>query len=191
MKTAARIELCLALLDSHRKKYRVRAPKRLVEFFESGAAFNVEEKCLPKGTKLPGFEPGSFRLVVAPPSWEALASFGGLDEAVVGPEGDWEWAKDYLPIFQVEQSRYIVVDLLSAKAAVGWFEEEAWDQETKGYTKGVWPIAKSLDEFLKTLVTLDRADYETELSEETWDDVASVLEDDDEDDDENEDEDDE
>ncbi len=189
MKTAARIQLCLALLDQHRKKYGVRAPKRLVELFESGAAFELEEKCLPEGSKMPGFEPGSFRLVVAPPSWEALASFGGLDEAVVGPEGDWEWAKDYLPILQAEQSRYIVIELASAKCAVGWFEEEAWDQETKGYKKGVWPIAKSLDEFIKMLVTLEKADFETESDEETWDDVATLLEDEDDDDDDDDDED--
>jgi len=32
-------------------------------------------------------------------------------------------------------------------------------------------------------VKLDKADYETELNEETWDDVATLLEDEDEDDD--------
>lgn len=189
MKTPRRIELALSLLDAHKKKYGVRAPKRLVQFFESGSAFEYEEKCLPKGSKVPGFEPGSFRLMVAPPSWEAMATFGGLDEAVVGPEGDWEYAKDFLPIFQAEQSRYLVVDLHDPKCPVGWFEEEAWDQETKGYKKGVWPMSKSLDEFLKTLVVLDKADFETESDEETWDDVATLLEDEDEDDDDDDDED--
>ena len=187
MKTAGRITLSLALLDQHRKKYGVRAPKRLVEFFESGAAFGYDEKCLPKGSKMPGFEPGSFRLVVAPPSWEAMAEFGGLDEAVVGPEGDWEWAKNYVPIFQAEESRFIVVRLGDPKCPVGWFEEEAWDQDTKGYKEGVWPLAKSLDEFLKTLVTLDKVDFDTEVDEEVWDDVATLLEDEDDDDDEDED----
>jgi hypothetical protein len=191
MKTAGRIKLALALLDQHKKKYGVRAPKRLVAFFENGEAFNYEEKCLPKGTKAPGFEPGSFRLVVAPPSWDAASTVGGLDDAVVGPEGDWEWAKDYLPIFQAEQSRYLVVRLGDPKCAVGWFEEEAWDQDTKGYKQGIWPMAKSLDEFLKTLVTLDKVDYETDIDEELWDEVASALEDEDEDDDDDDDDDDE
>lgn len=53
----------------------------------------------------------------------------------------------------------------------------------------MWPLAKSLDEFVKALVALKKADFETEVDEETWDDVATLLEDEDEDDEDDEDED--
>ena len=67
---------------------------------------------------------------------------------------------------------------LDPACPVGWFEEETWRKDGKGYHDGVFTLTSSLDELARTLVTLDKADYETETAtaEMIWMILASGLE---------------
>jgi hypothetical protein len=195
MDLAEKTTLATGFVKLHGEQNDVEIPKRLLEFFKSGECWKYEGKVLPKA-ELPGFDPGSFRLTVVPPSWEVSASYGGLDDAIVGEDGEWESAPDYVPIFGTEQSKFFVVDVTDPKCPVGYFEEETWQEEGDGYVNGVFMISKSLDGFLKTLVDMKEADYEVEPDEEIWDEIAEELDtdedgddDDDDDDDDDEDED--
>jgi hypothetical protein len=181
-------EVAAALLERHAEIYGVTVPKKLVQFYASGAPFNFEGKCAK--LDVPGFEAGTFRLVACPPSWEAAAATS-LDDAVVGEDGEWESAGAFVPIFSVEQSSFIVAKIDDANLAVGFFNEEEFREDGDGYVTGVFMIAKSLDAFRATLVDVDeeQADFETELDEEIWEEIGDELEVGDDEDDEDEDED--
>ncbi len=94
--------------------------------------------------------------------WDNMAL--GLDDAVVGPIGDWEEAYKYLPIFTggVQGEFSIVVRLDDEKCTVGLFEEGNSTQNDEDYTDSVYNLSPSLDEFLKTLVPIESVDAETE-----------------------------
>jgi hypothetical protein len=178
-----------ALLERHASIYDVEIPKKLAIFYASCAAFNFEGKCA--NLDVPGYEAGTFRLVACPPSWEA-ASAVNLDDAVVGEDGEWEAAGSYVPIFNVDQSAYIVAKIDDPALPVGFFNEENFRENGDGYKKGVFMIAKSIDDFRASLVNVDEdeADFECEIDEEIWDEIGDELEEGEgDDDDEEEDED--
>jgi len=167
MDNDAKQNAALAACDTHEADYGVAAHSRLREFFSSAEAWGFDGRCLPPGTELPGMEPGSFRLRVTLPSWLAH-TMDHLDDAVVGPDGDWEAAKQFLPVFHCDQGKYIVIR--NDDGSVGWFEEESWSSDGNGYRDGVFQLADSLEAFLNGLVDLDAADWETEDDEEIWED---------------------
>lgn len=125
-KQAAALVAC----DNHGKDYGVTANARVRAFFESGEAWNYNRKCLPPGTELPMMEPGSFRLCLTLPSWLAH-TLDYLDDAVVGPNGDWQAAGQYIPVFHCDQGKFIV--MRNDDGSVGWFEEETWSNDGDGY----------------------------------------------------------
>jgi len=176
-----------ALLERHAAIYDVEIPKKLSIFYASCAAFNYEGKCAK--LDLPGYEAGTFRLVACPPSWEA-ASAVNLDDAIVGEDGEWEAAGSYVPIFSVDQAGYIVAKIDDANLAIGFFNEENFREDGDGYKKGVFLIAKSLEDFRASLVSVDEdeADFETEVDEEIWDEIGDELEEGEDDDDDEEEE---
>jgi hypothetical protein len=158
-------QIALRSLKEHETDYGVKVHERVRAFFESGEAWKYDRRCLPPGTELPMMEPGSFRLCVTNPSWMAH-TWSGLDDAVVGSSGDWESAKEFIPVFVVDQSKFIVVR--HRDGAVGWFEEEIWQMNRDGYEDGVFLLGDSLDELLARLVELEQADWETERDAEAW-----------------------
>lgn len=156
-----------AACDNHETDYAVAANSRLRAFYETGEAWSFDRKCLPPGTELPLMEPGSFRLCVTIPSWLAH-TMDYLDDAVVGPSGDWTAAKEYMPVFHCDQGKFIV--MRNDNGAIGWFEEGAWNNNSEGFRDGVFHLADSLDAFTAGLVDLDEADWETEDDDEVWED---------------------
>lgn len=151
-------------LDQHPHHFGTTIPDRLRAFF-ADEAWTYDGKCLPPGTKLPMMEEGSFRLLVTLPSWVVLGQLY-CDDAIVGPDGEWESAKNHVPIFVCEQSKFIVYRL--DDGTVGWFEEASFDESDDGYREGVFLLADSLDAFLATLVELDEATWETEPYDDVW-----------------------
>lgn len=172
METDDKKRVAAELLEIHAETFDVEIPKRLSVFFASGAAFNCEGKCAK--LDVPGFEPGTFRLVCVPPSWEAAAA-ADLDDAIVGEDGEWEAAGDFVPIFAVDQSSYLVAKIDDPNCPVGFFDEETFRENGDGYVDGVYMIADSLDAFRASLVDEDSADYETEPDEELWEEIADEL----------------
>jgi hypothetical protein len=167
-----KIKIALEMCERHASEYGPQVQQRLRRFFESGEHVRHDGRCLPEGTEVPGFEPGSFRLIATVPSWDVHSSLGSLDDAVVGPGGDWKHAGDYLPIFAAEQSGLVVARLEDPDGPIGWFEEGAWSRRGSGYRDGVYLLAPSLDDFLKTLVDLEEPDFEAEADDELWEDAA-------------------
>lgn len=181
MKVEKKQHIAAALLAEHAETYEVDIPKKLSVFFASGAAFNCEGKCAK--LSVPGFEPGTFRLEAVPPSWEVAAGVN-LDDAVVGEEGEWENTARFVPLFVVDQSSYIVAQIDEPSCPVGFFNEENFRDEGKGYVGGVFILEKSLDAFRASLVEVDadEADFEREIDDETWEEVGDELDEEDEDD---------
>jgi hypothetical protein len=162
--------------------------ERHTAIYASASAFSMEGKCAK--LDVPGYEEGTFRLVACPPSWEA-ATATNLDDAVVGEDGEWEDAGSFVPIFNVDQSGYIVVKIDDPNLAVGFFNEENFREDGDGYKTGVFMLTKSLEEFRAALVSVDEdeADFECEVDEEIWDEIGDELEEGEDDDDEEEEED--
>jgi hypothetical protein len=153
-------------------------PARIRDFWKKGEAKKYDGKCIPSGyVKLPGFEKGSFRLLTTVPSWDVQARVC-LDDAVVGVDGEWAGAKQTIPLFLAEQSRFVVARLDDPRCPVGFFDEENHTEEDDGYRDGVFPIAKSLDALLQALVSLKQADFEAEQDriESAWETVEELLE---------------
>ncbi|WP_125226077.1 SMI1/KNR4 family protein [Leptospira barantonii] len=180
MNTQDRIALALELLDRHEKLYKQKVPQRLRDFWKNGE-FAKYENCFTKYLKIPQGS-GSFQILTAVPSWEIQGQLGGLDSSIVDPNGDWEHAKKFIPLFHAEQDFFFVVRLDKADCPVGWYEEETWEEDGDGfagYKMGVYKIAKSLDEFLSLI--RDSADGEAiEIDfpkeiERSWDETRGVL----------------
>lgn len=156
--------IALQALDQHPHHFGIAIPERLRAFF-TDEAWTYDGKCMPPGTQLPMMEEGSFRLRVTLPSWVVLGELY-CDDAIVGPNGEWESAKNHVPIFMCDQSKLVVYRL--DDGTVGWFEEECFDENDDGYREGVFHLADSLDAFLATLVELEKATWETEPYEDAW-----------------------
>jgi len=171
--------VALALLERHAETFDVEIPKALVDFFESGAAFTCE--ALAPKLSVPGWEPGSFQLAVAPPSWEAAAATD-LDDAIVGDEGEWEHAGEFVPIFHVDESSYLVVKIDEPSCPVGFFNEETFREERNGFVHGVFMLGMGLGPFRTTLGRIADPDYPTEVDDEIWEELAEELDEEDEDD---------
>jgi hypothetical protein len=168
-----KIKLARRAFDQHEESYGQPIPPRLLRFWRSGAALRQHRKCLAEDTKIPRFDPGSFRLVAVPPSWEVQSAAGGLDDAIVGPDGEWVHAGKFLPLFGCEQAALIVARLDSESCPIGWFEESSFHEEGPGYEDGVYLLSPSLGQFLETLVDLDDPTYECEGADRLWEDLAA------------------
>ncbi len=170
MTNQEKITLALKALDDHLTTYAEAdhaptIPQRLRDFWATGEAFKYDNLCLPKGTVLPGWdEESTFRLHLMAPRWDNLLV--ELDDAVVGPEGDWEQAYKYIPIFVggVQGDFCIVVRLDKPNCPVGLFEEANWDDNDEETPDGIYPLANSLDAFLASLTELD-ADVDMDMDE--------------------------
>lgn len=177
MKEKKKVALALAACAAHEETYGTTVPPRLRELWKSGEAFRAHGRCLPPKTSLPGFEAGSFRIAAVPPSWDYLGSMGGLDDAISGEGGEWTHAGSFLPLFCVEQSRFLVADLTDPSLPVGYYEDATFRSTSDGWDRGVYRIAPSLEALLATLVELDAADFETELDDGPWEDAAEEADD--------------
>ncbi len=165
MNTNAKIEVMKAACDAHGQAYEITIPKRLLDFVSSGAAFEID------GRSWKDERGDTFRVRATIPSWEVLSSFGPLDDAVVGPDGDWKDAARYLPLFLLGGSpRFFVVDLKSPTCAVAIFEEEAFGAKQSRYEPQ--PIATSLDDLGKVLVDEASPSFEAELADFLWAEAA-------------------
>src|SRR4051812_20434721 len=101
MDDKAKIAFALEVLDEYEDEWGHKVPARILKFWKSGEALRYDRKCIPGGLKIPGWgsEKSSFRLVPSIPSWDVLANCDGLDDAVVGVEGEWEHAGEFIPLF--------------------------------------------------------------------------------------------
>ena len=165
-----KILIALAALGEHEAIYEIPVPERIRRFFRTGDAFTHNKKCFfpDPDVEIPGFaEPGSFRLIVTIPSWATQAALGPCDTTVVGPLGGWIHVHKVVPLFSLNKAAFIVAQLDDPKCPIGFFDESAWSRTASD--SGVYPIARSLDEFLVELVSLDEADYEAaDPSDRIW-----------------------
>ena len=187
MKIETKQRIAVALLERHADVFDVKIPAALVEFFKTGEVFTCE--ALAPKLSVPGWEPGTYQLAAMPPSWDA-ATLMDLDDAVVGDEGEWEHAGEFVPVFHVADSSYIVVKIDDPKCPVGFFEEETFREEGDGYEHGVFMLGLALGPFRSTLSRVAEPDYETHVDDEVWEEIAEELEDEDDDEDDEDDDDD-
>ena len=165
-----KIELALKALENHSKKYARAHEKpvireRLNRFWSTGEALKFDGFCLSKGTELSGWdEDCTFGLHLVSPRWDSMLLT--LDDAVVGPIGDWKSAHNYLPIFVGgEQSEFcIVVKLDDELCPVGIFEEPSCLDDD--LVDGICMLSPSLDEFLDSLTQFE-ANVKIQQDEET------------------------
>src|SRR5262245_17196730 len=93
----------LAALDHHARRYNVKIPDRIRDFYTG--AFDryhlqyVKAKVLSWGNQ-------TFQLALTPPSWIEKG-----DDAINGPKGEWEDAGQHLPLFVSDSDLYLVVNL--------------------------------------------------------------------------------
>ena len=157
----------LKAIANHERRYKVKAPERLKQFYESD--FTQYLLKIAEPTPLPSGYPkdAAFRLSLCPPTW-----INKDDDAINGPRGEWEAAKHFLPIFVSDQQLFVVVNLRSEKCAVGWYAEEGFQNDDGGYEDGVLITSKSLDEFLKGLkpstTKKQLFKHESEIDEMDW-----------------------
>ena len=168
---AATLSRCACNQARHQKEYGRAVAGKLVELWSKANPWKHEGSKLQ--AKVPGFQSKSWRLSVVPPSWSALEDFG-LDDAVVGPEGDWTHAGDFVPLFAAGEDEGLIVAAVAAPHAVGWFNEASWDSKSKGYQNGVFLLADSLESFLAGLKAAPKSAQE---SHSLWDDVLDGSED--------------
>src|SRR5687768_2913185 len=137
MNTAAKRKAALAALDNHARRYKVTIPERLKAFYNG----DFERYHLHHATaEVSGWAPdATFQLALTPPTW-----LNKDDDAINGPDGEWEDAKYHVPLFVTDQSLYVVVNLKKPDCPTGWYAEEGWSD---GPAKG----AQSLDAFLASL----------------------------------------
>jgi hypothetical protein len=138
-KETKRIAIALKALDRHAKAYGVPIPAAVRAFVKQGKLFELE------GRSVVGNEE-SFQVRAVRPTW---LDQEGLDDAVVGPKGDWSAAGRYLPLFELGDCRFIVVDMKDKALSVGLFHEE----EVGGRGNAWKPdrLAKSLADLAKKL----------------------------------------
>jgi hypothetical protein len=162
----------IGALDAHEESYGREVTGALRKLWETGEPWKYAAATL--NAKIPGWGESSWQLLVAPPSWAAIEPLG-LDDAVVGPRGDWTHAGDFLPIFRIKDETAFIVAALEPPHAVGWFHEEAWQSTAGGYRDGVFVLADSLHGFLKTLGEAERTADDAEAGDDdddTWDSVG-------------------
>lgn len=136
MNTAEKRKAALAALDNHARRYKVEIPDRVKSFY----AGDFERYHLTYATAEPsGWSSTTFQVALTPPSWHNKD-----DDAINGPDGEWEEAKHHLPLFVTDQALYAVVNLQEPGCPVGWYHEERW---ADGPSEG----AATLDAFLTAL----------------------------------------
>lgn len=149
-------------LNNHARRYHVEIPKALKQFYQTD--FKEHHlKCF-RGEQA-SFGSGTFQVAIVPPSWLSKG-----DDAISGPQGEWTQAKYFLPLFEVDQGVYLVVDLRTEDCQIGWFEEGGFSTDEEGYKEGVEQLNLGLSSFLQSLQPLDEdAEEEVYLAEEDED----------------------
>ncbi len=137
MNTAQKRTAALAALDNHARRYKVSIPDRVKNFFAGD--FDRYHLTYVKA-KVASWGSSAFQLALTPPTW-----LNKGDDAVNGPRGDWDGAKNYVPLFVTDQGLYVVVDLAHPECRTGWYHEE--EHCSDGPERG----ASSLDAFLASL----------------------------------------
>ena len=103
--------------------------------------------------------------------------------AMVVPDGEWEAARLYLPIFGVaDTTGCVVVRLDDPQGPVGWYEDGAHDKNGGPYKDGVYALAPSLSAFLETLVDADEDEEDENEDEDEGDEDEGGDEEDEEED---------
>lgn len=158
MDIKARKAWAVSALGKHEQAYKAKVGDRLRRFWADGEAW--KHQGAPLVVKVPTIEPDRWVLRVAPPSWSACEELG-LDDAVVGPIGDWKHAKGFLPIFEATgPGNVLVVASVADPCWVGVFLEGMWSASKRTDDRmrdGVVQIAASLDDFLAGLEAPKRA----------------------------------
>ncbi|PJZ30173.1 hypothetical protein CH378_09070 [Leptospira kmetyi] len=172
-------------MDRHEKVFGQKVPQRLLEFWKDGE-FEKFENGYTRFIKTPLGPDGSFQLSSAVPSWEAMSDHC-LDDAVVGPRGEWTNAKKFIPLFHADQSFFFVVKIDTPECSVGWFEEGALvgnKEDKNGYHSGVYLLTRTLDNFLATIGDSPDGDEVIECDSLDWEESLYLLEEEDDDEDE-------
>ncbi|CAN5905571.1 hypothetical protein BH11MYX2_BH11MYX2_17530 [soil metagenome] len=132
MDLSAKRTAALAALDNHARRYGVTIPDRLRQFY--AGAFDRYQLMYCTGE-----DERVHQVALTPPTW-----LDKDDDAINGPEGEWEDAKHYLPVMVSDQAMFLVADLRDPGCPVGWYEEPSFGD-------GVQTVATSLDQFLAGL----------------------------------------
>ncbi len=136
MNMADKRKAALSALENHARRYQVTIPDRLRAFY----AGDFEQYHLRFATAEPtGWGNTTFQVALTPPTW-----LNKDDDAMNGPDGEWEDAKHYVPLFVTDQALYAVANLQQPDCPVGWYNEENWSE---GPSEG----APTLDAFLAAL----------------------------------------
>ncbi len=154
MNTQEKTKIALQAIETHLQIYESfhpTIPQRFLDLWNTGEAFKYDSLLLPDAVEVPTWDPEvTFRLHTVAPSWYNQCLL--LDDAVVGPIGDWKHASNYLP-FMIGDGFCIVAKLDDAKCPVGLFIEGFWNmKDSKTYHQGVFKLNDSLDDFLASLV---------------------------------------
>jgi hypothetical protein len=158
--------IAIAQLDQHTQRYSTPIHERVRKLWASGEIFNYDLMCLPPDTKFV-MDTQSMRLSVVPPSWEAHYTIGDYSPDHLEPGGQWEHARSFLPLFEVVGSM-VVARIDHPECPIALYEDEMWKSTIDGFQDGVWPLAPSLDVFLKSLVSLDTPDVDIIPNEDLW-----------------------
>ena len=152
----------LAAIAHHERQYGVAAPDRLRAFYRDDPR-QYHRRWARQALPLYGNE--HFQLALTPPTW-----LDKDDDAINGPGGEWADAGYHLPIFVSAQSLWVVVDLRTPEAPVGWYEEES-------FRDGVVATGLSLNAFLAGLATQPPAGEEASAMDDDGDDDTDWAED--------------
>jgi hypothetical protein len=158
-------QIALAQLERHAASYDIKIHDRVTKLWKSGEILDYDMKCLPTTRFVMDTE--SRRLCVTPPAWEAHTSIGDFNPDILEPGGAWKLARSFVPLFE-SGSGLVVVRVDHPDCPVAWFDEAMWDSTIDGYKDGVWPLAPSLDVFLKSLVELETPDVDAIANEDLW-----------------------
>jgi len=141
----------LAALENHARRYKVKIPDRLKAFYAGD--FERYHLQYVKAAEASGYAPDQvFQVALTPPTWLEKD-----DDAINGPDGEWEDAKHHVPIFVTDQQLYAVVNLQNPECPVGWYMEESWQD-------GPSPGASSLDAFLASLSKTSPGDEDNTMT---------------------------
>jgi hypothetical protein len=183
MDTKARKAWAASAVGKHERAYKAKVGERMRRFWAEGEAWRYQGA--PLVVKVPTIESDRWVLPVAPPSWMVCEEIG-LDDAIVGPGGEWKHAKKFLPIFEATgPGNVLVVASVADPCWVGVFVEGLHSSSKRVDERlrdGVVQIAPALDGFLAGLKAPKKAPAGLEHGD-LWVDAEDLDEDEDEDED--------
>lgn len=165
----------LNILNLYEKQFGFKAPERLIKFWETNEIFNYNGKCLANDVQMSGYSQGTFRLSATIPNWEILCYLGGLDEAISGADGEWEFSRFYIPIFECDESVFIVCRADDPACSVGVYMEGTFRSTKSNFRDGVMIIENSMDQFLEKLIQVEKANFEIPIDNPKWDSMAKAM----------------